>query len=48
MNYEQAKKTLSQNGQAHLLRIWGKLDKKAQKALLEQIDSIDFREVARC
>ena len=48
MNYEQAKKTLSQNGQAHLLRFWGKLDKKAQKALLEQIDSIDFREVARC
>ena len=48
MNYEQAKDILRQNGQEHLLRFWAKLNKAAQKALLEQIESIDFREVARC
>ena len=48
MNYEQAKDILRQNGQEHLLQFWTKLGKAAQKALLEQIESIDFREVARC
>ncbi len=48
MNYEQAKDILRQNGQEHLLRFWKTLGKAEQKSLLEQIESIDFREVARC
>ena len=48
MNYEQAKDLLRQNGQSHLLCFWNKLNKADQAALLEQIESIDFREVARC
>ena len=48
MNYKQAKEILSENGQEHLLRFWNKLDAAARKALLGQIASIDFREVARC
>ena len=48
MKYEQAMEILRQNGQEHLLRFWKTLGKAEQKSLLEQIESIDFREVARC
>ena len=48
MKYEQATEILRQNGQEHLLRFWKTLGKAEQKSLLEQIESIDFREVARC
>ncbi len=48
MNYENAKSILEKNGQEHLLRFWDSLDGEAQSALLEQIGTIDFREVERC
>ena len=48
MNHKQAQEILAENGQEHLLRFWDRLDAEARKALLEQIASIDFREVARC
>ena len=48
MNHKQAQEILAENGQEHLLRFWDRLDAEARQALLEQIASIDFREVARC
>lgn len=48
MTYEQARALLEKNGQEHLLRFWTKLKKAERTALLEQIASIDFKEVKRC
>ena len=48
MNYSEAKKVLEANGQTHVLDFWGKLGAKARKALLAQVATIDFKELARC
>ena len=48
MNYSDAKKILEENGQSHVLDFWGKLGAKMRKALLSQIATIDFEELARC
>ena len=48
MTYEQATALLKKNGQEQVLRFWKKLPAKERKALLAQIESIDFKEVARC
>jgi len=47
MTIEQAKMVLEQNGQAHVLRFWGRLDRAARGALLRQVAEIDFKDVAR-
>ena len=48
MNYGEAKKVLAANGQDHILRFWSGLGTAARKALLAQIATIDFEELARC
>ena len=48
MTYEQATALLRKNGQEQLLRYWKKLSAKERAALLAQIETIDFKEVARC
>ena len=48
MNYGEAKKTLAANGQEQILRFWSSLGTAARKALLAQIATIDFKELARC
>ena len=48
MNYSEAKKVLEKNGQGHVLAFWNKLGGAERKALLAQIESIDFKELARC
>lgn len=48
MTYEQAMTLLKENGQEHLLRFWKKLSSAERKALLAQIETIDFNEVKRC
>ena len=48
MNYGEAKKTLAANGQEHILRFWSALGTAARKALLAQVATIDFKELARC
>ena len=48
MNYGEAKKVLTANGQDHILRFWSSLGTAARKALLAQIATIDFKELARC
>ena len=48
MTYEQATTLLKKNGQEQILRYWKKLSAAERKALLAQIESIDFKEVKRC
>ena len=48
MNYAEAKKTLEKYGQGHVLAFWSKLGATERKALLEQIATIDFKELERC
>ncbi len=48
MTYEQASTLLKKNGQEQILRFWKKLSAAERKALLAQIESIDFKEVKRC
>ena len=48
MTYEQATTLLKKNGQEQLLRFWKMLSAAERKALLAQIEKIDFKEVARC
>lgn len=48
MTYEQAQALLKKNGQEQILRYWKKLKASERKALLEQIATIDFKEVKRC
>ena len=48
MTYEQAMTLLKKNGQEQILRYWKKLSAAERKALLAQIESIDFKEVKRC
>ncbi len=47
LSLEQAKRVLEHNGQSHVLRFWGRLDRAARGALLRQIAAIDFKDVAR-
>lgn len=47
MTLEQARAVLEKNGQAHVLRFWRELDAAARRALLAQIEAIDFDDVAR-
>ena len=48
MKYQDAKCVLAKNGQERVLRFWGALGAKERKALLAQIDAIDFKALARC
>ena len=48
MTYEQAKTALEKNGQGHVLQFWKKLSAAERKALLAQVETIDFKELARC
>lgn len=48
MNYAQAEKTLKSCGQEHVLAYWKKLSKKEQGALLEQIATIEPKNVRYC
>lgn len=48
MTYEQAQALLKKNGQEQILRYWKKLKASERKALLQQIATIDFKEVKRC
>ncbi len=47
MTFEQAREVLEANGQGHVLRFWQQLDAAARRALLAQVEAIDFAEVAR-
>ncbi|MGN0832849.1 MAG: UTP--glucose-1-phosphate uridylyltransferase [Kiritimatiellia bacterium] len=48
MNYAQAEKMLKSCGQEHVLAYWKKLSKREQSALLDQIATIDPRDVRWC
>ena len=48
MNYAEAEKTLKSCGQEHVLAYWKKLSKKEQTALLEQIATIEPKNVKYC
>ena len=48
MKFDEAKKLLAKHGQEHLLGHWAKLTASERKALLAQIEGLDFRAVARC
>ena len=48
MNYAQAEKILKSCGQEHVLTYWKKLGKKDQEALLEQISTIEPKNVKYC
>ena len=48
MTYEQAEKLLKKNSQEHILAHWKKLSASSRKALLAQIETIDFKDVKRC
>jgi UDP-N-acetylglucosamine/UDP-N-acetylgalactosamine diphosphorylase len=47
MTVEQARQTLEQNGQGHVLTFWERLDAGARAQLLEQISGLDFASIAR-
>ena len=47
MTIEQARTTLARNGQEHVLSFWAKLGAGDRKALLAQIESIDFKALKR-
>ena len=48
MKYEEALSLLKKNSQEHILAHWKKLSASSRKALLEQIEAIDFKAVKRC
>ena len=48
MNYAEAEKMLKKCGQEHVLAYWKKLGKKEQAALLEQIATIEPKNLAYC
>ena len=48
MNYAQAEKLLKSCGQEHVLAYWKKLSKKEQAALLEQVATIEPKNVKYC
>jgi UDP-N-acetylglucosamine/UDP-N-acetylgalactosamine diphosphorylase len=48
MTYDQANALLKKNGQEHILAHWKSLSSASRKALLSQIESIDFKSVKRC
>ena len=48
MNYDQALKLLAKNGQEHVLAFWKKLSADEKKSLLAQIETLDFKAIARC
>ena len=47
MQYEDAVKLLSENGQSHLLKFWDQLDENQRKSLLDQIAGLDFAAIAK-
>jgi len=48
MTFQQASELLRKHDQEQLLRFWKELDAAARKALLAQIETLDFDEIARC
>ena len=48
MKFDEAKRLLAKQGQEHLLGHWAKLTAAERKALLAQIEGMDFKAVARC
>ena len=48
MNFVEAEKKLAACGQRHVLEYWKKLSASERKALLEQIASLDARDLAHC
>ncbi len=48
MTYAQAQELLAKNGQEQILSHWKKLSAAERKALLAQIETIDFKSVKRC
>ena len=48
MNYAQAEKMLKSCGQEHVLAYWKKLTKKEQGELLEQVATIEPKNVKYC
>ena len=48
MKFDEAKRLLAKQGQEHLLGHWAKLTAAERKALLSQIEGMDFKAVARC
>jgi UDP-N-acetylglucosamine/UDP-N-acetylgalactosamine diphosphorylase len=47
LSYDEAKHTLEQNGQEHVLRFWNQLNEQEHEALLEQLAALDFDSIAR-
>lgn len=47
MNYQEAKRVLDQHGQGHVLKFWDRLDARQQAGLLSQIESLDFKTIAK-
>ena len=47
MNFEQAAKVLKANSQEHVLAFWKTLGAKERKALLAQIETVDFKAIER-
>lgn len=45
--YQQARERLATVGQAHVLHFWAQLDFREREQLLEQVDQVDWPEVAR-
>ena len=48
MNYSQAMERLRSCGQEHVLAGWSRLDAKARRGLLAQVEQIDPASVRRC
>ncbi|MDD4871606.1 MAG: UDPGP type 1 family protein [Kiritimatiellae bacterium] len=47
LNFDKAKEILERNGQPHVLRFWDRLDNDQRKALLLQIEGLDFESLIR-
>lgn len=47
MQYEDAVKILSENGQSHLLKFWDQLNENQRQSLLDQIAGLDFAAIAK-
>jgi len=47
MTYQEAKRVLDQYGQGHVLNFWDRLNAAQQLSLLSQIETLDFKTIAR-
>jgi len=47
MTYQEAKRMLEQYGQGHVLTFWNRLNAAQQASLLNQIEALDFKTIAR-